>query len=84
MADISDELRAKLDAALIESERLGPSVIPLEAEWEYRAVPGQPGIACRTLDTVGRRVTCFITVSSSYGRNAVDDAVLIAEALSRG
>jgi hypothetical protein len=80
--DIDPALRAKLEASIAESERLGPSMILTDAAWTYRAVPNEPAIACRTIDTTGHRVTCWIAIVTSLGRDAVADAVTIADALT--
>lgn len=79
---VTPELLKTLKDAIAEGEHLGPSVIPSDSTWTYRAVPGKAAIACRTRDTVGRRVTCWIVLETSVGRNAVNDAVTIAELLN--
>lgn len=79
--EISEELRDRLRKAMAENDALGPSVIPADAKWTYRAVAGQPAIACRTQDTAGRRVTAFIQLIVSSSRDAVADAAMIAQAL---
>lgn len=79
--DRTKELWPVLEAAMRESERLGPSVIPDDAEWSYREVPGEPVLACRTHDTAGRRVTCFATLTVSTGLNGVALAKRIATIL---